>query len=181
MNIVHSLINGLDEIDYDDLWERSKDTIALNWPETSGFADMDAVKDNFRTIIESGLNNEWPGKHPHSPEDRFVLIRVRDTDAELDVGLCAGFITSNNTLESICTFSSPDSTGSRNYLYSQHGIESRNAIYRELGITYLKYVTILKNSNYHRWLKLRANAGNYTIVSELDQGEFVTLITQPNL
>jgi hypothetical protein len=142
---------------------------------------MDEVRDNFRSMIESGLNNDWPGKHPHGPEDRFVLIRVRDTDAELDIGLAFGFIISNETFDCICAFSSPDSTGSRNYLYTDHGIESRNAIYRELGITYLRYVTIVKNSNFHRWLKLRANAGNYTIISELGDDDYVTLVTQPNL
>jgi hypothetical protein len=180
MNIVHTLINSLDEINFDDLWERSKDTVATNWPE-SGFSNLDDARDNFKAIIQSGLNNDSPGMHPHDPEDRFVLIRVRDTDTEIDIGIAFGFIKSNETFECICAFSSPDASGSRNYLYTPHGIESRNAIYRELGITYITYFMILKNSNFHRLLKLRARAGNYTIVSELDRGEFVNVTTQPNL
>lgn len=177
MNVTYTVINSLDELDYDDLWERSKDAVQANWPDTP----FDGSKERIREIIESGINNDWPGKHAHNEDDTHVMFKSEDSDTGLLLGLICGFLTTDGTFSGSVAFSTRDSTGSRNYIYTPQAIAARNQIYAEIGITKIKYNTILKNSSYHRLLKLRESSGTYTIIEELDQGDFVTITTELNL
>lgn len=180
MNVVTSLINSLEEIDYEDLWERSKDAVQANWPTDAG--SFENAKEFLRDMILSALNNDWPGKHPHSPNDTYIMFKTEDADTGLLLGLSCGFLSPDGTLNGSQAFSTPDTTGSRNYIYAPETIENRNAFYREVGINKIQYTMIVKNSSYHRLLKLRQSTGNYTIISETEMGDsYITVLTQLNL
>lgn len=181
MTITYSLINSLDDIDYDDLYERSKDVVELNWPADSPLQGND-IKNHIANMINSGLANEWPGLNPHSPHDRFVLFKSEEAETGLVVGLIAAYITPEGILDGRHSFSTPDSTGSRNFLYTAETVQNRDQFYRDLGVTQIKYNNIPADSSLYRLLKLRANAGYFTIVSDEEaMPGFRTLITQPNL
>lgn len=181
MNVVFTVINSFDEIDYDDLWERSYDAIENNWPENAPISKTEA-KQHIKNMIQSGLDDEWPGLNPHAPGDNYVFIKYEDTDSGLLLGAFSGFITADGVLDGRHSFSTPDATGSRNYLYTQPVIEARHEVYRQLGITQVMHSSIPKDSVLYRFLKLRANAGNYTIVRDEEVlPNFMTVVIQPNL
>ena len=98
MNLTYQIINDLSEIDFDDLYERSKDAIDANWPAGSTMTDAER-KAAMIALIESGANNEWPGLNPHGPNDRYVMAKFVDLDTGKDLGFVSGFILEDGTLK----------------------------------------------------------------------------------
>lgn len=181
MSITYTLINSLDDIDYDDLYERSKDVVELNWPAASPIQGND-IKVHIGNMITSGMNNEWPGLNLHVPTDTPVLFKSEESDTGLLVGLVFGYITEDGTLDGRHSFSTHDSSGSRSFIYAAETIQNREQFYRDIGITKVKYNNIPDNSSLYRVLKLRETAGYFTILSdEESQPGFRTIVTQPNL
>ena len=181
MSITYSIINSLDEIDFDDLYERSRDAIESNWPADSPIQGDD-IKTHILNMIQSGINNEWPGLNPHSPTDRYVVFDNVESSTGKLVGLVCAYITEDGTLDGRHCFSTPDSSGSRNYIYTGENIEVRNDFYRELGGTKIKYNNIPVDSVLYKLLRLRSNAGYFTILSDEESAPgFRTMVTQINL
>lgn len=166
MNIVSAVINDLSEIDFDDLYERAKDAIDANWPASSPYTEEER-KAKFIEVITSGINNEWPGMNPHSPNDRYFMCAGTDTDTGKVMGLVCGFIIDGDTHDGRHSFTAADENGSRNYLYAKQTIAQRNQFYRDNGIAKVLYRNIPTNSIMHRFIKSRANAGNYEVIEEI--------------
>ena len=167
MNIVYTVINDLSEIDFDDLYERSKDAIDANWPASSTLTEAER-KANMRALIESGINNEWPGLNLHGPNDSYIMIRAFDTESGKDMGFVSGFILEDGTLDGRHSLTAPDENGSRNYIYSEENVTAKNNLNIQIGITKHLYRNIPANSIFHRTLRMRANAGNYEILEDVD-------------
>jgi hypothetical protein len=184
MNIVYTVINDLSEIDFDDLYERSKDAIDANWTENSTLTDAER-KTNMRTLIESGINNEWPGLNPHGANDTYIMIRAFDTVAGKDMGFVSGFILENGTLDGRHSLTAPDENGSRNYVFNQENVTAKNNFNIEIGITKHLYRNIPANSIFHRTLRMRANAANYELLEDVDSPthgpNFRNILIQLNL
>lgn len=181
MNVVFTVINSLDEIDFDDVYERSKDVLELNWPKTSPIQGND-IKTRIVEMINSGVNNDWPGLNLHRPSDRYFMFKTVDTDTGLLLGVTCGYITEDGTFDGRHSFSTPDSTGSRNFLYTAATQVTRNQFYRDNGISKIKYNNIPSDSSLYRLIKFRENAGNYVIISDEEVAAGVrTVVTQPNL
>lgn len=182
MSITHSIINSLDEIDFDDLYERSRDVVELNWPADSPIQGDD-IKTHMINMIQSGINNEWPGLNPHSPTDRYIMFNSVESATGLLVGLVCAYITEDGTLDGRHSFSTPDSSGSRNYIYTLENVQVRNEFYRDIGVTKVKYNNIPANSNLYKLLRLRSNAGYFTILSdeETTMPGFRTVVAEINL
>lgn len=172
MNIASVLIKDLSEVDFDDLYERSKGAIEASWPADSPYTDEER-KAQCIAMINSGINDEWPGLNLHNPGDRYFMVKAVDTDTGKDMGLVCGFIIDGDTLDGRHSFTAADETGSRNYLYTEEVRAQRNQFYRDQGITKVLYRNIPTDSVMHRFIKMRANAGHYEVIEETTRG-FVT-------
>ncbi len=167
MNLAYQIINDLSEIDFDDLYERSRDAIDASWPSSSTLTD-DERKENARAIIISGLNNEWPGLNAHNPNDRYVVVKTIDSDTGDLMSLVCGFVIEGGIFDGRHSFSAADANGSRNYLYSDSLRQLRSALNQELQVDKYLYRNIPANSVMHRSLKYRENAGHYQIVEDVE-------------
>jgi hypothetical protein len=167
MNIVYTIINDLSEIDFDDLYERSRDAIDANWPTSSTMTD-DERKAAMIALIESGINNEWPGLNAHGPDDRYVMAKVVDIDTGKDMGFVSGYVLTDGTLDGRHSLTAPDENGSRNYIYNEENKTARRNFHIEIGVNKSLYRNIPNNSIMHRMLRLRANAGNFEILEDVE-------------
>jgi hypothetical protein len=171
MNIVYTVINDLSEIDFDDLYERSKDAIDANWPAGSSLTNAER-KAAMIALIESGANNEWPGLNPHGPNDRYVMAKFVDLDTGKDLGFVSGFILEDGTLDGRHLLTAPDENGSRNYVFNQENATAKNNFNIQIGVTKHLYRNIPANSIYHKTLRIAANAGNYELLEDVDSPTF---------
>lgn len=167
MNLVTVTINDLSEVDFDGLYEKAKDAINVSWPASSNYTDEER-KQAMIAIITSGLNNEWPGLNVHSPQDRYIVAKQVDLDTNTDVGLVSGFILPDGTFDGRHSMSAPDENGSRNWLYSEQFRQSRNTWYESIGVTKTLYRNIPANSIMHKSVRMRENAGHYTILEDVE-------------
>lgn len=154
MNLSYTIISDLSEMDFDDLYERSRDAIDLNWPAQSTLTD-DERKAAMVAVIQSGLNNEWPGLNAHSPADRYVAVRVIDLDTGKDMSFTSGFVLPDGTFDGRHTLTAAYN-GSRNWLYSEQLRLVRNDLHASLGVTKSLYRNIPANSIQHRHIRMRA-------------------------
>jgi hypothetical protein len=161
----YSLINDLSEIDFDDLYERSKDAVDANWPASSTMTN-DERKAAMIALIESGINNEWPGMNPHGPNDRYILIKTTDIETGITMGMASGFILEDGTFDGRHSLAAPDENGSRNYIYTEENRAQRNALNIQIGVDKMLYRNIPANSIMHRILRQRENTGNYEILED---------------
>ena len=166
MNLVTVTINDLSEVDFDDLFERSKDALAANWPTASVMTDEEK-KAGYISCITSGFNNEWPGLNPHGPNDVYVGSKHVDLDTGLDMGLVAGFVLPDGTFDGRHSMSAPDANGSRNWLYSERFRELRNDWYASIGATKTLYRNIVANSMHYRHIKMRAGL-HFEIIEDVE-------------
>jgi hypothetical protein len=176
MNIVTTTINDLSEVDFDDLYERSRDAIDVNWPADSPLTDEER-KAKIIEIITSGINNEWPGLNAHSPNDEYFMAKSVDTDTNKVMALVCGYIIDGDTHDGRHSLAAADENGSRNWLYSEQTRASQNQYQRDNGITKLLFRNIPTDSVMHKIIKRRANAGDYEVIEEtLGFGEGFTNI-----
>jgi hypothetical protein len=180
MSYTYVTINDLTEVDFDDIYERSKDAIETNWPtgaETTSAQKKEIVRSN----IQSCIDGTWAGTPPLAEDDRFLMFKIVDQLGTV-MGLVSGFVTANGTFDGKNSLSAPAADGSRNYIYSQQNKLARDQYYRDNGISYIKYNNLHVDSPMYKFLKLRANAGNYDIVSDEETFPgFRTLVTAPRL
>jgi len=161
----YTLINDLSEIDFDDLYERSKDAVDANWPKASTLTDAER-KSNMIALIESGINNEWPGLNPHGPNDRYIVIKTTDIETGITMGMASGFILEDGTFDGRHSLAAPDENGSRNYIYTEENRMQRNALNIQIGVDKMLYRNIPADSIMHRILRQRENTGNYEILED---------------
>lgn len=182
MNIDHIIIHNLDEVDFDGIYAGSLDSIQKNWPADTSIQGEE-IKTHVINMIQSALNNEWPGLNAHSPNDKHILFKHVDLDTNIDMGLISAYITPDGILDGRHSFSRVDSSGSRNYLYLPETVEKRNQFYRDIGISKIKY-NLPNDSHMYKFLKYKAGAGNYIIVEDTEHASFPgfrTVITAPIL
>ena len=165
MNLTYQIINDLSEIDFDDLYERSRDAINASWPAESPLTDSER-KEIIRTMITSGLNNEWPGLNEHGPNDTYVVVKTIDSDTGNLMSLVCGFILEGGIFDGRHSLSAADENGSRNYLYSDSLRQLRSELNQELQVNKYLYRDIPENSIMHKALRLRENTGYYTILED---------------
>lgn len=180
MNLVSIPINSLSELDFDDLYKRSKDAIDVSWPAVSQYGDEER-KAIMIALIESGLNNEWPGLNPHGPNDTYVASKSVDLDTGKVMGLVAGFILEGGIFDGRHALSAADESGSRNYLYSEQFRQMRRERQTSLGITKTLYRNIPADSVWHKSIRNRQYAGHYTILEDVESSPgFRNIIVQYN-
>lgn len=167
MNLVHTVINDLSEIDYDDLYERARDGLDASWPESSPWTDAER-KENLLALIQSGLNNEWPGLNPHGPNDRYIVVKVVDEDTGKLMGLGTGFLLEGGIFDGRHSLSAADENGSRNYIYSPANQQARRDHRASLGITHMQLRNIPNQSIHHLMLRMRAANETYEIVEDIE-------------
>ena len=167
MNLVTITITDLSEVDFDGLYEKAKDAIDASWPASSSMTNEER-KSAMIAIVTSGLNNEWPGLNSHDPQDRYVAAKQVDLDTGLDVGFVSGFVLPDGTFDGRHSFSARDANGSRNWLYSEQFRQARNDWYASIGASKTLYRNIPENSIMHRSVRLRENAGHYTILEDVE-------------
>jgi hypothetical protein len=180
MNIVHSIINDLSEIDFDDLYERAKDAVEASWPAHSPYTDAER-KTKLLEMIESGINNEWPGTNVRGEDDVWFMAKSVDTDTGIVMSLGCGYIIDGDTHDGRISLVAPDETGSRNYLYNEQTRLDRNRFYTENGISKILYRMIPTNSVMHRFIRYRANAGYYSVIEETPRGDVTDIMVSLNL
>lgn len=180
MNLVHSVITNLSQIDFDDLYERSKTAIDASWPTDSPFTDAER-KQVFVDMMNSGFNNEWPGLNIHNEGDQYIGIKSVDLDTGKDMSLACGYIIDGDTHDGRHSFFAADENGSRNFYYSEQARLDRNSLYSELGISKILYRNIPTNSVMHRFVKMRAGAGHYTVIEETVNGPVTNIKVELNL
>jgi hypothetical protein len=167
MNLVTITITDLSEVDFDGLYEKARDAIDASWPSSSNYTDEER-KQAMIALITSGLNNEWPGLNSHGPEDTYVLAKQVDLDTNTDVGLVSGFVLPDGTFDGRHSMSAADENGSRNWLYSEQFRQARNDWYASIGVTKTLYRNIPANSIMHKSVRMRQNAGHYTILEDVE-------------
>jgi hypothetical protein len=174
MNIAYIQIHDLSEIDLDDLYERCRDAIDSNWPESSTLTPEER-KANMFALIESGINNEWPGLNVHAPGDTYIMLKIVDLDTETTMGFVSGYLIAGNgfnvegkIIDGRHSFIAPDENGSRNYLYTEPSRIARQGFHDAIGATHSLYRNIPADSIQHRILRIRANAGTYELVEDAD-------------
>jgi hypothetical protein len=167
MNLTYQIINDLSEVDFDDLYNRALDAIEVSWPTNASYTN-EQRKATMIAIIESGLANEWPGLNEHGPNDRYVASKIFDLDTGKDMGLVCGFVLEDGTYDGRHSLSAPDENGSRNYMYTDQWRAVRNAFNAEIGVDKSLYRNIPANSVMHRHLRMRAGAGHYEILEDVE-------------
>lgn len=180
MNLVHSVITSLSEVDFDDLYERSRSAIDASWPADSPLTDAER-KQVCVDMMNSGFNNEWPGLNIHNEGDQYIGIKSVDLDTGKDMSLACGYIIDGDTHDGRHSFSAADENGSRNFYYSEQARLDRNSLYSELGISKILYRNIPTNSVMHRFIKMRAGAGHYTVIEETVNGPVTNIKVELNL
>jgi hypothetical protein len=167
MNIAYIQIHDLSEIDLDDLYERCRDAIDANWPESSTLTP-EQRKANMFALIESGMNNEWPGLNMHVPNDTYIMLKFVDLDTGIDMGFASGYLIEGGIFDGRHSLTAPDENGSRNYVYSEQSQIARKKFHDEIGVTHALCRNIPANKIQHRMLRLRANAGTYELIEDVD-------------
>lgn len=157
MNIAYIQIHDLSEIDFDDLYERCRDAIDADWPKSSTLTSEER-KTNMRALIESGMNNEWPGLNPHSPNDTYIVLKFVDLDSETVMGFASGFLLEGGIFDGRHSLTAPDENGSRNYIYTKQSQMARKVFHDGIGVTHALNRNIPANGIQHRMLRNRANA-----------------------
>lgn len=180
MTYAYVTINSLSDLDYDDLYERSKDIVESNWPSISTVT-AEEKKAIITGLIQSSIDGQWAGAGEVGADDRYLLFKIVNTDTDTAVGIVSGYITPDGTFDAKHSLSSPDG-GSRNYIYTEQNRLARDQYYRDNGITKIKYNNLPEESPLYKFLKLRAGSGYYTIVSDEECSPgFRTVVTQPNI
>jgi hypothetical protein len=167
MNIAYIVIHDLSEIDLDDLYERCRDAIDRDWPEVSPLTSEER-KANMFAVIQSGIDNEWPGKNLHGPHDRYTMVKVVDLDTGITMGFLSGYLIEDGILDGRHSLTAPDENGSRNYLYSAENRPARDGYFREIGVNKALFRNIPANSVFHKVLRSRANSGAFEIIEDVD-------------
>jgi hypothetical protein len=174
MNIAYIQIHDLSEIDLDDLYERCRDAIDSNWPKIS-ILTPEERKANMLAAIQSGIDNEWPGLNPHSPNDTYIMLKIVDLDSGITMGFVSGYLIEGSSfnvegkiIDGRHSFIAPDENGSRNYLYTEPSQIARKDFHNAIGATHSLYRNIPTDSIQHRILRIRANAGTYELVEDVD-------------
>ena len=166
MNVVYIIINDLSEMNWDDLYERCRADIDAHWPASSTLTSEER-KANMLAVIESGINNEWPGLNAHSPNDRYVMSKTVDLDTGKEMGFISGYILDDNvTFDGRHSLTAPDENGSRNWLYENQ--TARNNFLLGLGVNKGLFRNIPANGIFHRILRARAAAGAFELLEDVD-------------
>jgi len=167
MNIAYIQIQDFSELNFDDLYERSKDAVDASWPASSTMTDAER-KAAMIAIIQSGINNEWPGLNLHNQNDRYVMVKMVDIATEKEMGFVSGYVLSDGTLDGRHSLVAPDDSGSRNYLYSAENRLARDGFLIEIGVNKSLFRNIPIDSIFHKVLRSRANAGAFELLEDVD-------------
>jgi hypothetical protein len=167
MNITYIVINDLSELDFDDLYERSKDAVDASWPVGSTMTDAER-KAAMIAIIQSGINNEWPGLNLHNQNDRYTMVKMVDVATGKEMGFISGYVLSDGTMDGRHSLVAPDDNGSRNYLYSAENRPARDGYLTEIGVNKGLFRNIPADSVFHKVLRSRANSGAFELLEDVD-------------
>jgi hypothetical protein len=166
MNLGYTIITDISEVDFDDLFERSKDAVDASWPAASTMTEEER-KAGYIACITSGLNNEWPGLNDHGPNDRYVVMKITDLDTGIDMSCTAGFVLEGGIFDGRHTVTAPNSSGSRNWLYSDQFRQVRNAFHADIGVTKAIYRNIVADSLHYRHILMRSGI-HFEIVEDIE-------------
>jgi hypothetical protein len=167
MNIAYIQVHDLSEIDFDNLYERCRAAIDADWPEKSPLTSEER-KENMRAIIESGMNNEWPGLNVHRPHDTYIVLKMLDLDTEKVMGFVSGYLIEGGIFDGRHSLISPDDNGSRNWLYTEQTQAAVKNRLDDFDVTKWLYRNIPANSIQHRILRNRAASGAYELIEDVD-------------
>lgn len=166
MNLSYTIITDISQVDFDDLYERSKDAIDASWPESSTMTDEEK-KNGYILCITSGLNNEWPGLNVHGPNDVYVAMKITDLDTGKDLSCTAGFVLEGGIFDGRHSLTAPSENGSRNWLYSEQFRQVRSEFHAEIGVNKSLYRNIVAGSLHYRHILMRAGT-HFEIVEDVE-------------
>tara|TARA_R110000822_G_scaffold5031_5_gene21783 strand:+ start:5239 stop:5781 length:543 start_codon:yes stop_codon:yes gene_type:complete len=151
--------------EFDDVFDASESRLDLNFFSIiPGIITSEDKKNYYRLQIESAIAGTWPMMN--EGETLFLYKGVVDG---VVVEFAGGFIeTDGVTFRGHWYMTSPDSTGSRNPIYTAEAAESRRSLYTEHGLTGYKVLTYVGSSLY-QWFKIRINGGAMTLISETEK------------
>ena len=170
MNLGYTIITDISEVDFDDLFERSKDAVDASWPAASTMTEEERKAGQI-ACITSRLNNEWPGLNVHGPNDRYVVMKITDLDTGTDMSCTAGFVLEGGIFDGRHTVTAPNSSGSRNWLYSEQFRQVRNAFHSDIGVTKAIYRNIAADTPHYRHILMRAGL-HFDIVEDVESSTF---------
>lgn len=160
MTVNHQRITSLSEVDFDYLFIESVDKIEGNffwWRPSLTVAEK---KDYYYKQLQDAVE----GRSPLIQENETFFMFKTLLNGQ-DKELSAGFIGQDGVYRGQWNLSAPDSTGSRNWIYTQETRDSRKALFNENGITAYSIPTFV-GSDLYKFVKYRENAGFFKILEE---------------
>lgn len=160
MIITHQKITSLSEVNFDYLFLESVTRMEGNFL----WARPDFTVEEKRDFYYNQLQDAIEGRSHLIKENETFFMFKTILDGE-DKELSAGFIGQNGVYRGHWNLSAPDSTGSRNWIYTQEARDSRKALFNANGIVAYSMPTFV-GSDLYRFVKYRENAGFFKILEE---------------
>jgi hypothetical protein len=153
MSVEIVIVNNLDEIDFDALFEGSYPQIddSFAWP---GLTTLEEKKLYYRSQLESAIAGTWVLTNPN---ERLFMFKGIYNGVVME--FVAGYVEQDNeTLRVHWCLTRPNDNGSKNEIYIEPTRRVRTAFYNSNGLYYYKTPTI-KYSMFYRWVMYRHNSG----------------------
>lgn len=154
-------IYSLNEVDYDTLFNDSVDKLSELFhfrPDVTLETKRQIYKTHIERIIIGGEPMQKPG-------DTLMMYKVVADNK--DVSLSIGYIESvGNIFRHHCLLSSPDSLGSRSWIYTKEALEAKSTFFSTKNISTFRAET-LTNTPIYSHIQSMASSNNYVIDEEL--------------
>lgn len=160
MVITHQKIASLAEVDFDYLFSESASRIDGNFLWANPSATFSEKKEFYLSQLQDAIEDR---SHLMKDGEKFFMFKSL-VDGE-DKELSAGFIGVDGRYRLHWNLSAPDSTGSRNWIYTKESRDSRKALLNSNGITAYVMPTYI-GSDLYKFVKYRKNAGNFELLEE---------------
>lgn len=160
MSVEILVVNSLDEIDFDALFDGSYPQIddSFIWPDLT---TLEEKKQYYRNQLESAINGTWPLTNK---SERLFMFKGIYNGVVME--FVAGYIEEDNeTFRGHWCLTQSDDSGSKNKIHIAPAQQARTAFYHSNGIYYYKTPTF-KNSMFYRWIKYRNNSGAIEVIAE---------------
>ena len=161
MSIVFEQVNGWDDFDFDDIFDKSSSRLDLNFFSVANqVSDVDK-KQFYKDQIQSAFDGTWSVK-----QEGETLLFYKGTYDGVVMEFCGGYIENDGiTFRGHWYLTAPDGAGSRNPIHTEEAAEARRTFYQQHGVTQYKIPTYV-GSSLHQWMNMRINSGAITLISQ---------------
>lgn len=163
MSIVFEQINGWDDFDFDDIFDKSSSRLDLNFFSVANQVSDADKKQYYKDQIQSAFDGTWPVK-----QEGETLLLYKGTYDGVVMEFCGGYIENDGiTFRGHWYLTAPDDAGSRNSIHTEEAAISRKNLYQQYGVTQYKVLTYA-GSSFHQWMNIRINSGAITLISQTE-------------